>query len=424
MRFRTLLVLSLLVMALAPLPAASAAVECHGEPATIVGEPGQDRLRGTPGRDVIVTAGAFEVDAGAGDDLICVTNGPGGETGNVRACDGADEVYNEQGRGGFLWVELGAGPDTFVGGPGNETVLTGEEDGADTDPDVVDTGANWDLVVTGDHSATANADQIDTGIGDDEVQVLSRRQDAGGMLELGPGLDRLWFIWPDDDSGTWVFDNVSQQLSHHGAVEMHWSGVESFDLPDPAANAVSFVGGPGRELVWAASVDHVDLGGGNDRFALEVSFHEPGPAVLAGGSGRDEFAVDWSYGAVVDLRDGFARFRDTDLYGRQALDGFENVYLGGGWPPVTVRGDAGPNRIEVGGCRARVLGRGGDDRLLAAGVERCRATSTAHLRGGGGDDVLWGAATPDVLIGGPGRDRAHGGPGVDRCVAEVTYGCP
>src|SRR5687767_4337001 len=83
-------------------PASSAAARqpaiCFGQVATIVGEPGNEDLRGTEGPDVIATNGSLDVDARGGDDLVCVTGKPA-----------------RYGYGAFVW--LGPGADQLLGHP-------------------------------------------------------------------------------------------------------------------------------------------------------------------------------------------------------------------------------------------------------------------------------------------------------------------
>ena len=79
---------------LAPTTSASAAGEtCEGVAATIVGTP-DTRVAGTPGDDVILSNGAFSVEAGEGDDLICVSAAadPRGHNTDVDAGPGDDVV--------------------------------------------------------------------------------------------------------------------------------------------------------------------------------------------------------------------------------------------------------------------------------------------------------------------------------------------
>ena len=81
--------------------ARTAVPRCHGKPATIVGTPGKDRIKGTNKPDVIVALGDNDVVRGrGGKDVIC-----GGA--------GKDELYG------------GAGRDTILGGPGKDVVVQG-----------------------------------------------------------------------------------------------------------------------------------------------------------------------------------------------------------------------------------------------------------------------------------------------------------
>jgi Ca2+-binding RTX toxin-like protein len=414
--------------------AAATTPRCQGEAATLVGA-GQQVLRGTPGRDVIVTRGVFEVRAGGGDDLICVTRTAGAETGNVHAGAGADEVWIVDGRrGGFTWTELGPGADTFHGGPGWETVWAGTapqesesagpREGRDRDADVISTGGGADQVVLGD-PGSALADRVRTGRGPDEVTLQATSMTAGAVLDLGDGGDRITFDWPTEDLGAWVLDNRTGTGTLDGQQRLQWSSTEAFVLPEPGANAVSFVGSDAAESVWASSFDDIDLGGGDDYFAEDLTqVGATRPGTLHGGAGRDSYNLDESSdGAYVDLAAGRVTFAAHAPLVPLALDGVEDVRVQGGWDPVTVRGDGAANRIEVGGCGATVRGGGGDDRILATGMTRCRAGSRAVLAGGPGRDVLVGGETPDRLSGGAGRDRADGRAGDDTCTAEVRISC-
>lgn len=95
--------------------AASSAVDCFGQAATMTGTPGDDLLEGTPGRDVIVGLGGNDTISGLGGaDRIC-----GGDGDDVTRGDaGADRL------------DGGAGNDRLAGGGGADLVLGG--DGADT----------------------------------------------------------------------------------------------------------------------------------------------------------------------------------------------------------------------------------------------------------------------------------------------------
>jgi hypothetical protein len=105
--------LSILVVGLGLVssPASAAMPTCRGEPATIVGTGGDDRINGTSGDDVIWS--------GEGDDVV---NGKGG---NDTICLGSGD---DEGRGGSGddYILGGAGNDVLSGNKGNDTVNGGK----------------------------------------------------------------------------------------------------------------------------------------------------------------------------------------------------------------------------------------------------------------------------------------------------------
>ena len=439
----TVLILVAAAAAGSPGVATAATAICHGSAATIVGH-GQDVLRGTSGRDVIVTRGVFEVRAGGGDDLICVTAGPDERsTGNVRAGAGDDEVWvDTTSRSDDVWVELGIGSDHLHGSVGAESVVAGvaisddrlgPDDERDAEPDVIETGANHDMVFLGEQRA-ALGDRVDTGPGDDDVTVVADEMTPDAAIDLGSGHDRLSFWWPTSTTGSWVFDNRTGVGTLDGVAQLQWSSAEAFDLPEPHPNAVSFIGSDIAESVWAASFADIDLGGGDDYLSQNYSSAPEAATRIAaadGGPGRDKLDVDGS-GIRVDLAAGQVRDPEKRDIDDVDIDGFEDVRADGGWRRVTVIGDDNDNRIEVGGCVAVVHAGAGDDRVYAVEVDRCRSASRAVLFGDDGDDLIIGGQTGDRLDGGTGRDRlsgragrdqADGGTGTDTCSAEVRTSC-
>ena len=103
---------------------------CLGQPATIVGDNGNNTITGTPGRDVILALGGDDsVFAGGGRDLVCLGAGfdlgVGGPKGDVvkgglnadriRGKGGADVL---RGNRGPDRLRGGRGPDFLNGGPG------------------------------------------------------------------------------------------------------------------------------------------------------------------------------------------------------------------------------------------------------------------------------------------------------------------
>jgi uncharacterized delta-60 repeat protein len=95
----------------APGPAGS---QCAGKAVTITGTEQRDKLKGTPGDDVISTLGGNDkVKGGAGDDVIC--SGDGND--KVFGGAGADRLLGGDGRDR---LQGGGGPDTLKGGIGND----------------------------------------------------------------------------------------------------------------------------------------------------------------------------------------------------------------------------------------------------------------------------------------------------------------
>lgn len=118
---------ALTLTVLAPTGGANAAEEtCQGRTATIVGTPG-GQVVGTSGDDVIVTYGDHTVDAGDGDDLICVRPVVGGMVIEIDAGAGDDSVVSE-GQTNNAWTDLGPGRDSFVGGGGEDRVEASLDD--------------------------------------------------------------------------------------------------------------------------------------------------------------------------------------------------------------------------------------------------------------------------------------------------------
>jgi hemolysin type calcium-binding protein len=85
-------------------------VTCKGKPATIIGTPGNDKRKGTAGRDVIAGLGGKDKLSGrGGNDLIC--GGRGKDT--LKGGKGNDKLYGQ------------AGKDTLKGGPGRDKLKGG-----------------------------------------------------------------------------------------------------------------------------------------------------------------------------------------------------------------------------------------------------------------------------------------------------------
>ncbi len=453
---------------LTPMSLANAVGEtCRGEAATIVGT-GQT-ITGTDGRDVIVTGTSFDVLAGAGDDLICVTGKGASSNGvNVDALSGNDVVDSTAMPAGFyLTAILGDGSDTFVGGPGGDRVVAGASARYTLAPsegerDVIDTGAGSDSVTSGG-PGLPNADVVRVGTGDDDVS-WSGTMAPDGVLEGGDGTDRL----VSRASGqTFRIDLTAQTLTRDGLTEGAFSSFERLSVrPEPGLGTVEILGTEANDAVdildVAGSVTvQADLRGGDDYLSLDGA--RTGSRIDLG-AGTDSISARSRDGSVeLDLTVGTLVVDGSET---STATGIENAYVTA--KVSTLTGTGGANQLTAVGCLNTIDGRGGRDDIrhsnydsdadqgydcdrsgvtlrggsgnddIQGGVRADRIyggagnddIDTGSAReginkawGGRGRDALQGGGATDVLLGGPGRDRAAGAAGRDRCSAEIERGC-
>ncbi|MCF6377963.1 hypothetical protein L2K70_10125 [Nocardioides KLBMP 9356] len=408
---------------LAPTTAASAAGEtCQGRTATLVGTPGAS-IRGTEGPDVVVTSGAYSVDALGGDDLVCVTAGT--ET-FVSTGVGNDVVDATQPGPATLVVTLGDGDDTFVGAAPELSVHAGSSSG--------DSGAD-DVHVTAVDGASALIDSGQAGVANGDRVHLAGTGDVRWRGAMAPGAalvggtDRN-HLEADLPAGGVTVD-LRRGVATAGSDVLHWSGFESFRFDDTQGTTTSV------DLTGTAGDDEVDLyllgpatrvraSMGKGRDVLGTTSLATGNH-YRGGQGRDLIGVVAWGDLGVDLDRGVLSQRLEGTVRRSSATSFEDVSVWGRRAEVV--GDAGDNTITVGGCRRSVAaGRGGDDVItydgdIAFDGRTCNSAPGARFTGGSGDDVLVGGVGDDTLIGGRGRDQADGRAGTDRCVAERAQDC-
>jgi RTX calcium-binding nonapeptide repeat (4 copies) len=428
--------LVLLVAVLVPAgaaPAISVAETCRGLPATIVG-PGDEfwRLQGTPGDDVIVTNGAAQVSAGAGNDTICTTNtpGPNNHSLNVQvdAGPGTDVVdrtgENDPNAGGHAFAV-----ETFVGNDTNDVVIPGDS------PFTIDSAGGDDSV--GFVGFDGRAGSITLGTGNDTITSTQDNlpmpfraagsRTAGELdIDAGPGRDVLRF--EAEEPGLWTIDAARGEVRHAGRVYLGFGDVEDYDVGSGAVanERIDVIGSARAETlhVGDAGLLHVvDMRGGGDRVTLRPAEDRERHPTIKGGRGRDAVTLVARRGFVtVDLERGTFGVGNTTT-GRIA--GFEDA--GGSADFVVLVGDGGRNRLRPGACRrATVLaGASGDVvRAVAADLTACVGAGKLSATGGLGNDRMVGGPRADRLDGGPGCDVADGNGGRDVCPdAEVRRSC-
>jgi hypothetical protein len=430
---------TLIVSGAALTPSSAIAAEtCQGRAATIVPS-GSGMILGTEGPDVIVAADGRDVDARGGDDLICLF-ASGSQVSMASGGDGDDTVDAtavDASTLGGTFVLLGMGADTYLGGDGVEVVYGGASDGiipgvpaaADTERDVISTGAGVDDVVSGAPGA-ANPDAIITGRGDDRLSL----DEVPAGLDVGKGSNSVQLHL---SGSTWRVDAANRTISSRDS-SWSWSGqVErwgfSSSADGDATMDLEFLGSAADEYVFTDGsnlIASLHLRGGNDVASVAKPTFD-GTYEL--GSGRDQLALLGPYYPGVppsldrlriDLSAGQIDVGADGTAGR--VSGVEQLSAAAPW--LRIVGAGRSERIQVEGCDVTVRGGGGADWLRSIGEQLTGCldgeSNSTKLLGGPGRDWLIGSKwVDDVLLGGPGRDYARGSAGTDTCRAETERKC-
>jgi Ca2+-binding RTX toxin-like protein len=268
---------------------AQAAPRCFGKKATIEGTGQNDKLKGTPHRDVIVGLGGHDrINGRGGDDLIC----GGGGRDLIRGKSGDDQASG----GGKRDVLLGHdGNDRLTGGGGAE-ILVG----------------------------AGGSDQLFGGPGGEAVMAGGPDDD---LIDGGPGLfDAAWF----DRSPVGVvvdLNLVTPQNTNEGIDTL--LGVEGVfgsafndvltgqNTPSETGNGLFGLAGT-DQITALDGNDVIDGGPGNDKGGPGVGFLNGGLGadIIIGESGDDDLFGE----AGADLLDGFEDEETTGDFGSAGPD--------------------------------------------------------------------------------------------------------
>ena len=383
---------------------------CHGQPATIVGTPGWDRLVGTQGRDVIVGLGGDDVILGlGGDDVLC--GNVGADT--LRGGAGDDELY-----GGLAhrWIDRGGvsfTPNILVGGEGDDLLDIGRDDRWVDESYDVSAGRI-------DYGSAAQGVQVDlragtaTGAGTDRIVPRKYLAVHGSpyddVLAGGPRGDQL--IGADGD------DVIT------GRSGDDYLDPEDWQSDDPPGGDDHVDGGPGTDLItsWGGA-DDLRGGDGPDT----ISAHSTEPALVRGGAGVDHLTVP------VPSAPGFL------VDGGPGLDTLRLTYPFGDFDPedpavyTLVMEDGTLSRDDevIGGVHdiGGLIALEGRRQWVYHGTDAVDLVQGYFARGlrawtYGGDDVVEGTPARDRLDVGEGHDEVDGGNSRDVCVgAEVRRRC-
>lgn len=217
---------------------------CAGEPATIVGTPGDDFIDGTDGRDVIVARGGDDhVGSGPGRDLICL--GAGDDLGDGH--DGQDQV---RGGAGDDYLVSHRGYDRIVGNRGRDVMFLPSRRGTDVE------GGPGDDAITVNPSATGRLNARG-GSGWDQIGLHVGGRDAAILI--------------DQQAGTIDLAGTAGAFSGFAYVNLTGRHAWTYDGTAAADTLVSLQGPTtthlrgGDDRVWTGDFDDwIDGGGGHD----------------------------------------------------------------------------------------------------------------------------------------------------------------
>ncbi|MCA1492218.1 hypothetical protein I6F11_14935 [Ensifer sp. NBAIM29] len=323
------------------------------------------------------------------------------------------------------------GDNTFVGGLGDDTLVSATTSNNGSDTYIYNLGDGNDII----HDRSSSSTEIDTlilnNINPEDVRLSS---ESGGIvirfttsgefitdlqsLTYGYGIDQITFgdgnIWSRADILYWAKEGSAFYGGTTGADQIIGSKYDQRLSGNLGADYID--GRGGSDIIFGD--------GGNDTLAVSVSM--PGEIdQLDGGEGNDTVTFEeFSTSIFVDvvLNNGEARTSDSSSISTASdrlmatLINLENVvgtqfadHLLGNDAANKLSGNAGDDYLD---------GRSGND-VLSGGVGNDTLLGYLGddtLQGGAGTDHLEGGAGNDTLEGGSGDDHLEGGSGNDTFV--------
>jgi len=441
-----------------------------GDLADLFGLPGDDRIDGGDGDDLIfdVDGGNDNLSGGDGNDYIesredLWTAEAGGAARNVvYGGAGDDEIEVSNGTGGFDVVDGGDGDDEIsvfssrfaadsgedgralvFGGAGNDTILVDADDG------FVDGGAgDDDYIVFGRSNVISDAEGDDSlrRVLVDMAQVDAWMATFPADLAFAPGHDEIveWQSWvvsrdggdlvltiqiKDMDEPLYVEElRIEDWYSAAGnVIETVWT---AFDASSALTSAqfetwggLHYGSGSDDELLESSEHSDRAIGGGGDDLIATGDGDDrllggTGDDYLLGGSGDDIYYYSLGDGDdVLEDSSGFdeIRFGADILMSTLAIQRSElGVTLGVADGRIDLVGGSMDESIErlrfMNGSSVLLGSREGEDSLVG-GNGNDAVFGSGYLSGGAGNDTLGGGPGLDALLGGEGNDTYLAGEG-------------
>ncbi|HAA48651.1 MAG TPA: hypothetical protein DCE43_02965 [Planctomycetaceae bacterium] len=430
-----------------PPPPPSVPMEVDDIGDTLIGNAGDDTIRGALGADVLNGGGGNDQLAGSiGNDMMfggggrdTLTGGFGDDT--INGQGGIDTVDGQGDNDTLVW-QVGAGSDSFSGTDGfDELVIKGNS--ANNRLTVSESTVGNILVSDNTYQVTAASSvtrvTIDAGPGNDRVTVEDVNGASGVLLVVngenggdtidatGADLGDVRLLVNGGDGPDTITGSSSNDLIFGNDGNDLVDGGAGADTIHGGANHDTVSGGDGNDWVTGGMDNDVLNGGAGSDFMQGGDGHDnmagdDGDDTLAGDDGDDTLAGSADNDSVLggdgkdsilggtgnDVLDGgvdndvlAGQDGDDTLTGRHGLD-----LLQGGNGSDLINGGDGHDTIEGGDGDDLLGGHDGNDRINAgAGADT--------LVGGDGHDTLLGGSGGDIALGGDGNDFVNGNGATD-----------
>ena len=358
----------------------------------VYGGLGDDSIFGGAGNDTVFGGeGSDTVDGGDGDDLINTRTSPGNGRPDSALIipDNPLTPIDESQFGYTADNDPNTDRDSVLGGAGNDTILTGDDDDTifgGVGNDVIDAGFDDDNVFGGDGS--------DTIVGSEGNDTIEGGAD-NDLIFGGLNPETIYEFGNDTATGAQISaiyditDNVDPNTDNNRDLLFGGSGNDTIFGQD---DADTLHGDQGDDLLYGG-IDNDSLYGGEDNDTL---LGEHGDDALFGGIGNDSLhggdGADTIFGGDGD---DFIRGEGLGTTPGGALGAGD--LLDGGAGNDTIFGDEG-NDTVYGGIGNDSIGGGKDDDLLFGG------DGNDTVNGGIGNDTLDGGTGTNTLTGGDGND--------------------
>jgi hypothetical protein len=277
----------------------------------------------------------------------------------------ASQHDNLVGSAGDDTLDGKSGNDSLYGGAGNDRFIAGSGDDVLDGGDGIDTVAfQYSLLAYTSESADGVVKVYGGDSGNDTLVGIEYIEIFGQAMLLETVLaDSPKNLWGTDANDSLVGGAGRDTLHGHGGSDT-LQGQGGVDI---------LMGGDGNDWLYG--------GAGDDLLLMD-----DGADVMEAGDGIDKVVASVTWGAEVDIGEGYAQKIGGTPFDRDYLSGFEDI--DGSFEADILRGDAQSNVI--------------------AGLE-----GSDSIVGRAGDDFLWGGEGDDTLLGGAGRDELHGGEGTN-----------